>query len=170
MSKMRDDPLLQPVVGVGTPDFQEALSDGDQKKIDEKGAPIVLGLPWSEAGTGLYLSVYLVRVAPGVKLGADRPVLGRALGMPPCEDGVVRALGVFVSRGKPVWNLGGHGAALELPSDLGQDALKVKYVTEWFIDTVKEAVTADGMDPSSLNKLAGEMVLTVERAVHEAGL
>jgi hypothetical protein len=170
MSKMRDDPLLQPVVGVGTPNFQEALSDGDQKKVDEKGVPVVLGLPWSEAGTGLWLSVYLVRVAPGSKLGADRPVLGRSLGLPTCPDGIERALGIFVSRGKPVWNLGGYGAALELPSDLGQDALKVKYVTEWFIDTVKEAVISDGMGPGALNRLAGEIVLTVERAVHEAGL
>ena len=166
----QSDAMFNPVVGVGHPDFQSDLGGDDEKRIDEKGALVVLGLPWSEAATGLYLAVYLVRVNHAVRLGSDRQILGRTLGLPPQADGIDRALGIFVSRGKPAWNLPGHGAALELPSDLAQDALKVKYVTEWFIDTVKEAALADGVELASFNSIAGEMIVHVERAIRAAGL
>jgi len=170
MSKMMDDKSLVPVTGTGTPDFQKNLSDGDQKTIDEKGVLVVEGHPWSSSHTGLYLCVVLTRVNHAVKLGCDRSSTGRSIGLPVGPDGVARALGMFVTRGRPSFNLPIHGLALELPGDLAHDALKIKYVTEWFIDTVKECMQLDGGDPTTLNKVAAEMIMVVEQAIHEAGL
>ena len=52
-------------------------------------------------------------------------------------------LSVTVSKGKPRLDRPYHGAALELPDDLGRDNLKKRYVLEWLIATVDEA--CDGM-------------------------
>ncbi len=160
----------EPVVQVGHPDFQAQLSPGDEKRVDEKGRPVVLGLPWSEAATGLYLTVHLSAVQHGHGPKADRKVHGRSLGYPTKSGETPHALTLVVSLGKPRFSVGGWGASLELPSDLAQDALKVTYVTEWFLDTVREAVTNADLDPERLRALAGEMVLTVESAIRKAGL
>ena len=165
----RDD-LLAPVVGVGHPNFQADLSEADQRKIDEKGRPVVLGEPWSEAATDLWLTVFVpamkhIFLTAEGRLGADRTVRGQALGLP---DG--RSLGLFVSLGKPTFSLPGYGASLELPSDLARDELKVRYVTEWFLDTTKESVSAAGGNLEHLKAIAGEAVLVVEKAIREAGL
>ena len=94
-----------PVAGTGHPGFQEMLSADEEKKVDEKGMPVVLGLPWSAAKTGLYITLCVSRG----RIKHDRPV---------------------------------HGLSLELPSDLGRDLLKQKYLMEWLAATAEEAIIA----------------------------
>lgn len=156
-----------PIVKTGHPDFQKDLSEADQKKVDEKGRAVVLGLPWSEAGTDLWLTVFVSNLwLTGQPSKMDRKAWGKHLGLPD----QARSLGLFVTSGKPRFANPGWGASLELPSDLARDELKVRYVTEWVIETVKESLSESGGNLEHLKALSGEIVLTVEDAVRRAGL
>ena len=67
-----------PVAGVGHPNFQQMMSADDEKKVDEKGMPVVLGLPWSAAATGLYITLCVSRG----KVKPDRTVHGLSMELP----------------------------------------------------------------------------------------
>lgn len=74
MANREDDIIGKP----GHPDFQKMLSADDEKRVDEKGRPVVLGLPWSVAGTGLYITVLVTQGKPK----PDRSSHGASLEIP----------------------------------------------------------------------------------------
>lgn len=126
----------KPIVGQGhplDPDRHKVLSADDEKRIDEKGRPVVDGKLWSDSGTGMYLVIAL-HTKP---MNSDPRLTGYTelnLGM----GGYLLSMGV--SRGKPTFTHDTVGACLELPDDLGSDELKRQYVTEWICNTVIEAL------------------------------
>jgi hypothetical protein len=126
---------IKPIVGQGhplDPDRSKILSEDDEKRIDEKGNPIVEGKLWSKASTGLYLVIALHTVP----LSADRLFKGHS----EIDTGIHKfKLTMGVTEGKPTFLHDTVGACLELPDDLGTDAIKRQYVIEWIVDTVMEA-------------------------------
>lgn len=167
-------------VGVGDPTSPyhgQLLSVEDELRIDEKGQKVVEGLTWGEAKTGLYLAIALgagpmvalvpqrsgtsMPVPAGIVSGADmRLCVGCWLDKPP-------------TFGKPV-----VGAAIELPSDLGRDSIKRRYVTEWIAHTTVEAFAERGiawnmrhdrLGPEFV-KMATMVCMAAEDAIAKAGL
>ena len=126
----------------------------DPHLIDESGRPIAYKKPWSQVSTDIYLNV-LVAQAP-VRL--DRRWTGRNIRIG--EDW----LHISSSRGVPTADIATYGACLELPSDLGDDALKQTYVTDWFIATVNEAMYLAGHDHQKKVNFQ-EMIYAVEDAI-----
>ena len=117
--------------GVGDPSskyFGEMLSAEEEKRIDEKGELVVHGKAWGEAATGLYLTLFAPKVPRDFKVpyGEVLPLNDRTL------------LWMDAGLGRPRAPAEGYGISLELPSDLGRDPLKARYVSEWIIETVKE--------------------------------
>jgi hypothetical protein len=145
-----------PIVGVGHPDFQEMLSADDEKRVDEKGRAVVDKEVWSRTGTSLYLTI----AACKSPLLVDRHYQGAVK----VVFGDTRLV-CIATMGKPVLGTENVGAALEIPSDLGDDPLKSKYVTEWIIETMKEAAAAYHLPPYVLAKQAMWMTSTVEEAL-----
>ena len=126
----------KPIVGQGhplDPDRKKILSPDDEKRIDEKGVPVVDGKLWSKSGTDLYIVVGL----SNGPLVADRDIIGTAE-ISLDKFGYLLTLGV--TRGKPTFSIDVIGACLELPDDLGADAKKRGYVTEWLVNTVIESL------------------------------
>ena len=142
----------KPIVGQGfplNPDRHKVLSSDDEKRIDEKGVPVVDGKLWSQSGTGMYLVIGLSTDT----LKADRRFIGQSevtLG----KFGYILTMGVTL--GKPTCTQDVVGACLELPDDLGSDAKKRGYVTEWICNTVIESladrkIALKGDDPFTMN-------------------
>ena len=136
----------------------------DPQKVDDTGRPVVHGKPWSECGTGVFLNVLVSRGDP-VRL--DRQWTGRNIKLPFQID---TWLHISASKGKPTADASTWGACLEVPSDLGDDDLKQTYVTDWFIETVQEAVTLSEHSPFLLASAREEMVWAVEDALRGQNL
>lgn len=134
---------LKPIVGQGhplDPERGKLLSVDDEKRIDEKGRPVVTGKLWSNSATGMYL-VVLMHVNT---LFAEKPLVGRTeitLGSAFPRAGSTKLTIAASKTGKPVFLHENVGLCLELPDDLGNDAEKRKYVIEWLVDTVLECFT-----------------------------
>ena len=156
------DPLVKP----GFPEGHAMHNHGlDPKRVDDTGSPVVHGKPWSECGTGVFLNVLVSRGRP-VRL--DRRHTGQSIPLPFGLSEVW--LHISASKGKPTADAPTWGACLEVPSDLGDDELKQTYVTDWFIATVREAVTLSGHGPRKLASVRKEMIDAVEDALRGQNL
>jgi hypothetical protein len=174
---MVDTPELKPIVGQGhplSPDRGKLLSADDEKRIDEKGRPVVSGKLWSQAGTGMYL-VVLMRDQP---LQSDIPIVGRTditLGLAFGGSGST-VLTVGVSKGGvPRFAHEYVGAALELPDDLGNDAMKRSYVIEWLVETVRECfqvrrIALPNKDSSVFQDLGMAVAAAAQKAIEGSQL
>tara|TARA_R110000751_G_scaffold159462_1_gene265192 strand:- start:95 stop:640 length:546 start_codon:yes stop_codon:yes gene_type:complete len=154
--------------GVGDPSgkyYGQELTAEAEKRIDSKGEPIVEGLPWSEAGTGIYLSISVSDGKPtvlggirgGDQMAVSKRLTNRAL-----------VLTCVATTGKPYLDRKSAGAALEIPSDLGSDSIKRKYVVEWIKDTSAESLAMFGVDVSKKQGAFNEMGLSVAMAAQSA--
>ena len=154
--------------GIGDPSgkyFGQELTSEEERRIDSKGEPIVEGKSWSDAGTGMYLSISVSSGAPkvtgGTLGGSQLPVSKRMTNLP-------LVLTCVTTLGKPVMDRKCAGAALEVPSDLGSDGLKRKYVVEWIRDTSAEALALFGVDMSKDKDAYKEMGLSIAMAAESA--
>lgn len=136
----------------------------DPVRVDAAGRPVVHGKPWSQCSTGVFLNV-LVSIGHPVRL--DRRWTGRNIYLPFGPD---VWLHISACRGVPTASVPTWGACLEVPSDLGDDELKQTYVTEWFIETVREAVHLSGHNPRKLASTRQEMIDAVEDALRGQNL
>ena len=153
--------------GVGnplSPYTDELLSVDDEKGIDDKGLKIVEGLLWSKAATDTYLWVSLwvgnelTQLVPGGTGQSDISL-----------DSIFSggwSLSLGISQGKPRFNLPTVGAALELPHDLGDDAIKRQYVAEWLSNTVVEALQDRQLDVKDAP--LGDLALLIADASNRA--
>ena len=163
--------------GIGDPSsplYGQLLSVEDEKRLDPQGREVVRGLPWSEVRTGLYLVVFVSSAIPRPDLktlgGSWSPVPAKL-----CSGNKrnrVITVGTFLDR--PKMGPPGHGAALELPSDLARDTLKKQYVIEWLVATTYEALIGAGInldgDRDKLEELVLWVSMTAEDAIKGAGL
>ena len=110
--------------------------------MDDKGRKVIHGKLWSDAHTNIFLVVALH--------GKDKatcltPKVGQ------CDvdirNALVDSLGqdrwtmsIMTTVGRPRFLHATVGACLELPEDLAEDSLKVRYVTEWLVTTCSEAL------------------------------
>ena len=150
--------------GIGDP-TKPTLSPEEEKRVDADHRPVVHGLAWSDAPTGLYLTVFGAQ--PTGPLGCLSPYKGSAILL----DNM--AVFVGVTRGKPTFSLAGHGASLELPVDLGLDTLKQRYVMDWLIDTAKEVFLGlehPGLPDEQSAELAMWLFVTANDAINAARL
>ena len=167
-------------VGVGHPDDPyrgQLLSVDDERRLDERGREVVRGKPWSEASTGLYLTVAL---GEGDMVALRPQLNGTSFSVP---ERIVSGsdyrlfVGTFRDH-KPAFGKPPIGAYLEIPDDLAPDALKRKYVTEWIAHTTVEAFTKIGiafqMNHNELGaefvKLATMVCMAAEDSIKDAGL
>jgi hypothetical protein len=67
----------------------------------------------------------------------------------------------------PCW-----GACLELPADLGDDAIKRQYVVEWLVETTKESLSACRikMNKHRLKKIGAAVADAANIAIKGANL
>jgi hypothetical protein len=135
--------------GVGnplSPYTEELLSVEDEKRLDDKGDLITSGLLWSQSHTDTYMWIALWRgteltqLVPGGKGQSDISLEMLWSGW---------SLSIGISPGRPRFNLGTIGAALEVPSDLGEDPIKSQYIAEWIGDTIAECLGTAGLRTSS---------------------
>tara|TARA_R110000803_G_scaffold149677_6_gene215125 strand:- start:292 stop:879 length:588 start_codon:yes stop_codon:yes gene_type:complete len=167
-------------VGVGDPTnpyHGQLLSVDDEKRLDSRGAEVVKGLPWSQANTGLWFTI-----ASGAgEIKSDIPPhCGTSMSIPQrVVSGADARLFVGIFRDyKPKFSTPVYGAAIELPSDLGGDEIKRKYITEWIAHTTVEAVSGLGVtfdmnDPKlghEFVKMATMVTWAAEDAIRESGL
>lgn len=167
---------VEPVAGVGDPSsplYGQVLSSEDEKRIDDKGCPVISGLPWSEAGTGVYISVLAAKCLPS----ADRKTLGGGTcSVPSSVKGAYKGplnLAVFTTLGRPSFNHGYVGACLELPSDLAKDELKKQYLIEWLVHTVSESLGLYGADlsePADVQRVGLWVSQAAQAAIQSTGL
>lgn len=139
---------LKPIVGEGyplDPDRKKVLSADDEKRVDEKGRPIVDGKLWSEAASGAYLVIILSSGA--VAISADKQFVGvTEIDLGPAFKAPNFKLSMMVSKqGKPSFHHPVVGACLELPDDLGRDKTKQQYIIEWIVHTVMECFEDRGI-------------------------
>lgn len=165
---------IKPIVGQGhplDPNRGTLLSEDDEKRIDDKGRPIVDGKLWGDAATGMYLGVMIHEAM----FATDLPVVGRtevSLGSNFVGAGSSK-LSIFASKtGKPTFLHEYVGACLELPDDLGQDATKRQYVVEWLTETVKECFGVRKIDipKDKVEDLAYAVAMSSEKAIEATGL
>ncbi len=164
-------------IGVGDPRNPHSnLTASDEKRLDPQGDPVVEGLPWSEAGTGLYLLVALSPTPTWPTAGNNYNGCSHGLSRLP-GAGEARLL-VGTSLGKPAFATPVIGACLELPVDLGTDSVKRRYVAEWIAHTAVEALQKSGLG-FDLNhkelgglykKLAMDISVSANDAINAAGL
>lgn len=154
----------------GSKFFGQVLSTDEEKRLGQDDEMIAEGLLWSEAGTGMYLTI---GVSDSHKMAWDRACICAVT-----EHLGNKALWVMTTAGKPTVKEGGFwGASLELPVDLGADALKQQYVTEWITETMQESweqaslmvISGDANAPKR-EKLFMWVATAVERAIREVGL
>lgn len=164
-----------PEAKIGRPDVGLGLlSERDEKSLDDKGNPIVTGKPWSEAKTNMFLVIVLHRIP----LSANVTFVGRTdlkLGQEFTGSRGAEISFMVSKNGKPTFLHPTIGACLELPDDLGKDILKIKYVTEWIMDTVKESLDIGQIKypPKDSNGDLGfkeGMLMAAERAIRASGL
>ena len=140
------DPRIH--TGVGnplSPYNMEVLSEDDEKRVDDKGNLVAEGKLWSEAGTGMYLSVVLhnravMHAATKVEAQVDMNIKDAVYG-----NGRYWTLSLTTGVGKPRFMHNAFGASLELPVDLADDSVKRQYTTEWLCDTVLESLAGCGL-------------------------
>jgi hypothetical protein len=157
-----------------SPLYGQVLTAEEEKKVDDQGRPVVEGLPWSEAKTGLYLVVACMGKSPK----ADRPMLGgTSVDVPKAMcSGIKRnrvmLVGTFM--GRPAFDTQYTGCALELPADLARDALKRQYVVEWLAETAKESLEESGVnlkrDRALFDQLALWLAMAAQDAIAQTGL
>ena len=161
---------LEIKTGIGdpsSPHFGSVLTHDEERRIDDKGNPIVEGLPWGDSSTGLYLT--LAVVATQQHLMSNRVTLGGStfpvsLALSPLG----LQMSVITTQGIPTFSLPTSGASLEIPSDLGQDSIKRKYVVEWLRDTAAESLALAGVDLSKNKAAYQHLGLTVAMAAENA--
>lgn len=150
-------------VGVGDPSgkyFGQVLTAEEEKRVDEKGRPVVQGMTWGAASTGLYLTLFAPKnpreftspYGSTVKL-TDRCVLWMDVGL-----------------GRVKTPVEGVGLCLELPADLGSDKLKAQYVSEWAVATVKEILAGFGEPPWLSDSAKLQLVMSLDAEIAKAGL
>lgn len=135
-------------------------SADDEKRLDERGRPVVYGKPWSEVPTGLFLVVFLseARSKPdGLFWGARCPVDSHHLS-------------VGVTCGRPRFDAPGSGSCLEIPGDLGDDPLKQQYVTEWLAHTLAESILLQKRYVRNGKQLCYWAAATANQAISQAHL
>jgi hypothetical protein len=183
MSKQYSEEEIQSIVdgleiktGVGDPSnpyFGQLLSAEDEKRIDEKGRPIVEGKPWSGASTGLWLTVACAPTMGGAE-HAGSPLGGDWLPVSLGLSTYGLKLGVHTTLGRPKFSGTVAGSCMELPSDLASDSIKRKYVVEWLKETCAEALALYGCDVTSKRSAYSDLGLSVatvaEDAILKAGL
>jgi hypothetical protein len=164
---------IKPIVGQGhplDPNRGKLLSADDERRIDDKGRPIVDGKLWGDAATGIYVGVVMHEAI----FATDRPVVGRSeisLGNNFERAGRTK-LSIYSSQGKPTFNHETVGACFELPDDLGQDATKRQYVVEWLTETVKECfeLRKIPIPKDKVEDLAIAVAMAAEKAIVATGL
>jgi len=144
-------------VGLGDPRNPysgQLLTEDEEKRIDSQGNPVVNGLSWTAASTGLFLSV----LAAPMQVLLDRKIFGGSTTRVPLQLTKGAQLGLFVGTtlGRPVVGVECFGACLELPVDLGRDELKRKYITEWIAHTAIEALSSFGIGFDLTHKDLGQ--------------
>ncbi len=159
LQTMANDPVIKPGFPPGHSLHNHSY---DPKLVDDTGQRVVDKKPWSQCATDLWLTVGTTKDAPP---GRPKDVTGASFPL-----GTSLWLSVFGSRGpmtidRPFW-----GTAIEIPSDLGDDPLKQTYLTEWFVETVREAVLLSGGNPFTLASSRQEMVDAVEAALRGQNL
>lgn len=157
--------LPDPIVGHGhpmDPNRGKVLSADDEKRVDDQGRPIAAGLLWSEAATGAYLFVSV----SNEPLTSNKTLIGAHATTGPIIKG--RHMTVGCTIGKPTFAQTNYGACLELPSDLGRDAIKRQYVAEWLADTAAVALSSAGVSLGGDPILANKVALWVAGAGNEA--
>jgi hypothetical protein len=154
--------------GVGNPldpYNDELLSVEDEKRLDDKGRLVVHGKPWSSASTGLFLWSALwvgdeiTQLVPGGKGQSDIDL-----------SGLYKrkwTLSIGLSQGRPRFNLPCVGASIEVPSDIGDDSLKQKYLGEWLVATVLESLENRDLPVSKdiMDELALKVSFSADRAI-----
>lgn len=132
------DPRFKTGVGNPLSPYRDSLlSAEDEKRLDDRGNLVVMGLPWSQVPTNRYLWIALwwgheiTQLVPGGSGQTDT-----SLGWYPGEWN----LSMGISVGPPRFNKPTVGACIEIPSDLGQDELKRQYMVEWIIETTRESL------------------------------
>lgn len=129
-----------PEVKSGHPLYDhKQFSPDDEKKVDIKGDAVVDGLPWSAAKTGTWLTLFGFKKPEGQTIGH---LLPPGADWFPLTEGVQFMMAVTPF--KPRFVVPGWGACIELPSDLGDDALKRDYLTQWMVETTKEILEQSG--------------------------
>ncbi len=106
------------------------MSEEDEKSVDELGRPVITGLLWSKAKTGIYLNLFGTLepdyAGPELLVGGDTIHMGNL------------SVTAWTTLGVPKASCDGVGASLELPSDLARDELKKDYLTAWIKTTAME--------------------------------
>ncbi len=161
-------------VGMGDPSsplFGQLLSVEDEQKLDPKGELVVNKAPWSKVSTGLYLTVAVTLLGT---LKVSKTLGGRPIPVPWQLSKTPLWLYVLTSEGKTTFDGVVAGAALELPSDLGQASLNRKYVVEWIRDTATEGLAMYGADlanqPEAYKTLGLSVAIAAEEAIMRTGL
>ena len=161
--------LPKPLVGHGhplDPNRGKVLSEGDEKRIDEEGRPIVDGLLWSQAASGAYIFVCVSREP----VRSNKTMIGATVVH---KNLAPNLLTIGCTVGKPIFNVPFWGAALEVPTDLGRDAIKRDYVAQWLAHTAAEALTkagtSMGSDPILAGMCAQAIALAGNNAINELG-
>ncbi len=157
-------------VGVGHPDNPYAgqlLSEDEERRIDDRGEPIVNQAAWRDVPTGTYVCVYVTRHRLPMH-DLEGIVYGH-------KETNIRGwhLNVTATAGKPVLKVNYAGAALELPSDLGNDDLKQRYVAEWIVSTAAEALAMtlqERPNEDAWTGIAEWLAESAEEAIGKVGL
>ena len=167
---------LKPIVGQGhplDPNREKLLSVDDERRIDEKGRPVVDGKLWGDSATGMYL---IVMMHDAVFM-TERPVVGRTeIALGGAFLAGTRKLSIAVSKtGKPVFLHEIVGACLELPDDLGQDKQKRQYIIEWLTATVMECfevskIRMPSPDSNTMMELKVAVAVAAEKAIEATSL
>lgn len=167
---------LKPIVGQGhplDPNRGKLLSVDDEKRIDEKGRPVVDGKLWGESATGMYL---IVMMHDSIFM-TEKPVVGRteiALGGAFLAGSCKLSIAVH-KNGKPTFLHEIVGACLELPDDLANDKQKRQYVIEWMVSTVLECfevrkIRLPSPDSSTMKDLMLAVSAAGQKAIEASGL
>lgn len=148
--------------------YGQLLSVEDEKRLGHDDQPVATGKMWSEAHSDVYLTVGIAKAGT---------VLTSGMMYAYAEESIPNGKQIILatSRGKPKIESGAvAGASLELPADLGEDAAKRQYVTEWLTHTLLEsmAITGVGLVNDQQKRLgAFNWVATAaERCIRETGL
>lgn len=167
---------LKPIVGQGhplDPNRGKLLSVDDEKRIDEKGRPVVDGKLWGDSATGMYL---IVMMHDSIFM-TEKPVVGRteiALGGAFLAGSCKLSIAVH-KHGKPTFLHEIVGACLELPDDLANDKQKRQYVIEWMVSTVLECfevrkIRLPSPDSSTMKDLMLAVSAAGQKAIEASGL
>jgi len=137
------DPDITSGVGDPTsPIYRKLLTAEEEKLVDDKGNLVARLKPWSEVGTGLYLTVALhikSRAVTQFPTGAPKAQVDMDLSNTLNQTGRW-TMSFLVTEGKPRFTHATVGLAIELPDDLGTDDIKRQYLVEWIANTARESL------------------------------